>query len=193
MRSAEATGMTAPTRRARAVGARRRTHEKTGDELSDCPAATFGAYLRAVLQEPLHEHLETVSTLFTLQIIRGHLLQHPHAFELVDDPSKRYRRGGFYRLADQHQGKRSALRDGAHQRRVLIKGSAVNIDVVDGHVFTVVELKIAIDISDCLFQRQRRCSATASTGVVPARTGYQDVSRLERFCFHQCSSSKRAA
>jgi len=182
MRSAEAARMATPNRRAASIRTRRGTDEKTGDELSDRPAAALGAHLCAVLQEPLHEHLKIVSAVFAPQIIRGHLLQHPHPFELVDDPCERYRRGRLHRVADQHQGKRATLLDGAHQRRVLLNARTIHIQVVDGNVLTVVELKIAIDVSDCLLQRQGGRSAASATGVIPARAHYQELARLR--CFH---------
>lgn len=174
--------MTAPDRWAASIRPRSRTDEKTGDELPHRPAATFWTDLRTVLQEPLHEHLEAVSALFTKQIIRSHLLQHPHPLEFVDDPSEGNSRGRLDRLADQHQGKRPTLLDGAHQRRVLLKGGAVHVEVVDANVVTVVELKIAIDVPDCLFQRQGRRSAAAATGIIPARTNNQELTCL--YCFH---------
>lgn len=194
MRSAETAGMatparrTTPKRRAAPTRARCGTDEKTRDELSHRPAAALWADLRAVLQEPLHEHLETVPALFALQIIRGHLLQHPHAFELVDDPSERNRRGRLHRIANQHERKRPTLLDGAHQRRVLLNGWAIHVQVIDSHVLTVVELKIAIDVSDCLLQRQGRRSTAAATGVIPARAHYQELARL--YCFHAMPPSR---
>jgi hypothetical protein len=75
MCSAEAAGMAAPAGGttpkgpAAATRTRRGTDEKAGNELSDLPAAALWAYLCAVLQEALHEHLKIVSTLFAEEIV----------------------------------------------------------------------------------------------------------------------------
>ena len=127
MSSAEAARMAASSRLAASIRTRCRTDEKTGDQLPDGHAAALGTDLRAILQKALHEHLETVSALFAEKIIRGHLLQHPHPFELVGDPGERYRRGSLHHVAHEHQGKSPTLLDGAHQSRVLLHSGAIDV------------------------------------------------------------------
>lgn len=112
------------------------------------------------------------------------LLHHPQPFQFIHDPGERQRPRGLDLIAHQDQRHPAPRFHGLLKNWVGHQARVIHIDVAYVDVLPEILVEVPIDVSDCLFQRQRGTSTTDPAGILGPRAHNDNLFACNRVHAH---------